>query len=212
MFWFYENEDVIFERNHMMDFLRVWIKGYYSPNKFIDELLKKQTPMFGFFAVLIRSGSDALLLYLPLHISGRVPTNPSYLAFIPADKQYLFSIFIMPIYLIFLWLFLCSLIYIIIRAFEHKVNMDHILNITGMTSLVVGIILIPWDWIWVLCNWNNPYLLGTSHLIIDLWAMTLFVVGFHRILNWKMRFIILLSIIWILIAVPISILFVTPPL
>jgi hypothetical protein len=51
---------------------------------------------------------------------------------------------------------------------EAPSNFDLLLNISGITTLVVGFILLVWDWAWFVLGGEDQYTLGISHLVIDL--------------------------------------------
>jgi hypothetical protein len=56
-----------------------------------------------------------------------------------------------------------------------------------MAGLIVGAVLVVWDWVWVVVGWQSDVLLGVSHLVLVVWAMVITVVGFLRILGLPCR-------------------------
>jgi uncharacterized membrane protein HdeD (DUF308 family) len=168
-------------------------------------------PQFGFYATTLRALMDALLLYLPLALMGRQPTTPSALTFLATEDYYWASVFLMPIFLIALWLLLCNVLHLILKMSGKKSDIDVIMNITGLVDLVVGAVILIWDWVWIFSGWNNPVLLGISHLIIDIWAMYIIILGFRKLLDLSLKLSIILCLVWMLLGIPLSMLFVRPP-
>ena len=82
-----------------MDFVRIWLLGFYSPRRCIEKLAGKPAPQWGFFAQLLRAALVSLLLYLPLGLMGREPPTPSYLRFVATSHYYLALVWIAPIVL-----------------------------------------------------------------------------------------------------------------
>ena len=70
-----------------MNFYEIWLLGYRSPSRLFEELKSKPAPMWGIYAVLIRSVLNSLLLFLPLHLLGREPSVPSYLTFLRTESE-----------------------------------------------------------------------------------------------------------------------------
>jgi hypothetical protein len=86
-----------------MNLFQLWLTGYYSPARVVDELKTKPAPHWGFYAQLTRALLDSLLLYLPLAILGREPSTPSYLTFLSAERYFLASVFFVPVFLLAHW-------------------------------------------------------------------------------------------------------------
>ena len=194
-----------------MDFLHTWLIGYISPQQLIDRLHGKPAPQWGFYAQALRSMFDSLLLYLPLSLTGARPSTPSYLTFLPTETYYQASIFLSPLFLIGQWLLLSACVHLILCFLHRPSNIDQILNITGMAALIVGSILVVWDWLWIAFGWHDPVLLGISHLIIDVWAIVITVLGFKKILNLPVGLAILLNLAWMVLGIPLSMLFMRAP-
>ena len=62
-------------------------------------------------------------------------------------------------------------------------DVDQILNISGMSVLVVGAFLFLWDWAWFAAGGVEQYFLGFSHLVISLWAVVIEAIGLKKILG-----------------------------
>ncbi len=195
-----------------MSFLQVWFTGYYDPVKMIDELRSKPAPQWGFYAQLLRALMDSLLLYLPLALMGRVPPTPSNLSFIPTEQYYWHLIWLSPLVLGAEWLLAPAFTHLVLRLMGRHSDFDQILNINGLATLVVGAILIVWDWVWFTLGGVDQYFLGTSHLVIDLWGVVIGAIGLKRILGVPTWLGALLSFLGIPIALPLAIMFMRSPL
>jgi hypothetical protein len=194
-----------------MDFLRIWLTGYLNPSRMVGELAKKPAPLWGFYGQLCRAALDSLLLYLPLALMGREPSTPSYLSFLSNDVYYAASVFLMPIFLLAQWLLLSVTVHSVLRLSGWRSDVDQILNITGMVALVVGAFLVVWDWGYILLGGRDPIFLGMSHLMLDIWVVYITVIGFRRLLGIPTWLAILLNVLWLLLGLPLAILFVRGP-
>jgi hypothetical protein len=170
------------DRRGFPGYINLWFTAYVKPGRFAARLESKPAPLWGFLASLQRALMDSLLLYLPAALLGPVPPEPSYLSFI-ADEHYYFALVgLAPPVLIAEWLLGGAVIYMILRACRFKSGFDQILNITGFITLMIGTVLLAWDWIWIAVvsigggtagSGINQYWLGISHLVIDLWGVAL---------------------------------------
>ena len=194
-----------------MSFLRVWFTGYFSPVQFTEHLKSKPAPQWGIFASFLRGIFDSLLLYLPVSLMGRVPPTPSYLSFVSTEKYYFALIWMAPFILLAELLVQSVVIHVILRLMGRHSDIDQILNICGMTALIVGVVLIPWDWIMFALGVADQYFLGITHLIITLWAVAIIAVCFRRILSVPTWLSIVLSIITVPIALPFAMMFMRSP-
>ena len=194
-----------------MTFIQLWSTGYFHPGKFIDELKTKPAPYWGFYAQLLRALLDSLLLYLPVTLLGRVPPTPSYLSFIPTERYYAALIWLGPPVLIAELLMGVSFLHLALRLMGRASDFDQILNIVGMAALIVGAVLIPWDWAWSAIGGVDQYFLGISHLILSLWATLITVIGLKRILGIPVWLGTLLSLLAIPVSLPLAIMFMRSP-
>jgi|GEM_PF-870780 len=194
-----------------IDFIKSWITGYHSPSKMIESIRGKPAPLWGLYGTLLRGLMDSLLVYLPLFLMGRRPSFPSWLTFIPTSDYYFWSIFLMPVYLFAIWLLLSSLIHLLLRLSGNASSMDLIMNVSGMSDLVVGAFLIVWDWSWIILGLKSDVVLGISHLGFSVWGLVICTIGFRRLLGIRLRIAVLMNVIWILAGLPLSIVFVRPP-
>ncbi len=194
-----------------MSFLRTWLTGYFSPAKLIEHLRSKPAPQWGIFAQFLRGVLDSLLIYLPVALTGRVPPTPPYLSFVPTERYYFALIWMAPFVLLAELLLACVVIHVLLRLMGRHSDIDQIINIGGMSALIVGAILIPWDWAWFALGVADQYFLGISHLVISLWAVVIMAVGLRRILAVPLWLSIVLSIITIPVGLPFAMMFMRSP-
>ena len=195
-----------------MSFFRVWFLGYTNPAKMIEALRSKPAPHWGLLAQLVRALLDSFLLYLPLSLMGRVPPTPSHLSFLPTEQYYAALIWLAPVVLIAEQLMQAAVIHVVIRLTGRPSNFDQIVNIVGMSALVVGAFLLVWDWLWLASGGMDQYFLGYSHLVISLWAVVISVIGLKRILGVPVWLGVLLSLLAMPVALPFAIMFMRSPM
>ncbi len=195
-----------------MSFLQIWYLGYFSPRRMIELLEDKPAPQWGFFAQLIRAGLDSLALYLPLSLMGREPPTPSYLGFVASSRYYLALVWIAPLVLVAQWLLGAAAIHLLLCLCGRDSDFDRILNITGMSALVVGTLLVIWDWIWIGIGGIDQILLGLSHLVIDVWVVVIIVTGLKKILLVPVWLALPLTITSIASGFPLAVMFMRSPL
>jgi hypothetical protein len=163
-----------------MNFIQVWLWGYTHPTRFIHELETKTTPHWGFYATALRGLVVPVFLYLPVALMGRSPPTPSYLSLIETDTYYWTLVWLTPFVFFFQWLLGAAILHTFFGLINQKSHMDQIINLSGMSSLVITCVLLVWDWCWFAIGGVNQIFLGISHLVIDLWWLALVVLGLHR--------------------------------
>jgi hypothetical protein len=194
------------------EFVRVWLLGYISPRRLVEQLQNRPAPQWGFIAQLIRATLVSLALYLPIALMGREPPTPSYLPVIASSRYYLALVWIAPLVIMIQWLLGGAVIHFILRIVGRKSDIDEILNITGMAALVVGALLVLWDWLWIAMGGLDQIWLGISHLALDIWAVVIIVTGLRRILRVPTWLALLVTIAYIAAAMPLAIMFMRSPL
>jgi hypothetical protein len=192
-----------------MGFVRVWLAGYYHPVKMIEQLRSKPAPHWGFWAQLLRAALDSFLLYLPLGLLGRTPPEPSYLSLLPTDQYYWHLIWLAPMVLVVEWLLLAAVPHLVLRLAGRPSDFDQILNIGGMAALLVGTLLLIWDWLWFAVGGVDQYFLGISHLVIALWGTLVSTIGLNRILGVPLWLAVILNLNPI--TVPLKMMFMRSP-
>jgi len=195
-----------------MSFIRLWFTGYYNPAKMIEELRSKPAPHWGFYGQFLRAAMDSLLLYLPVALMGRVPPMPSNISALPTDQYYWHLVWLSPLVLAAEWLLASAFVHLVLRLSGRRSDFDQVLNIGGMSVLVVGAFILLWDWAWITMGGLDQYSLGFTHLAISLWGLAIGTVGLKRILGVPAWLGLLLNLLTIPIAVPFGIMFMRSPL
>ncbi len=194
-----------------MSFVRLWFTGYYNPVGMIEQLRSRPAPQWGFYGMLLRAALDSLLLYLPCVLMGRIPPEPSNLSLLPTEQYYGHLIWLAPIVLAAVWLLTSAFIHVVLRLTGRPSEFDQILNITGMSAIVVGAFILLWDWTWVALGGVDQYYMGISHLIISLWAVVIEAIGLKRLLGVPIWLGAILSFLTIPIALPFGAMFMRSP-
>jgi len=192
-------------------FLGLWLTGYVSPRRLVDGLAHAPAPHYGIYAQLLRGLFDSLLIYLPVALLGRVPPTPSYLPFIPTERYYAGLVVLGPLVLLADLLLSAAFLHIALRLLGRASSYDILVNLIGMAALVVGAVLIPWDWVWYFMGRVNQYFLGISHLVMSLWATVIIVTGMNRLLDVPVRTAIPLSLLAMVVSLPLRIVFMRSP-
>jgi hypothetical protein len=195
-----------------MSFVRLWFTGYHNPVKMIEELESKPAPQWGFYGQLLRAALDSLVLYLPLALMGLIPPMPSNLSFLPTGQYYWHLIWLSPIVLAAQWLLPSAFIHVVLRFTGRRSDVDQILNIFGMSALVVGAFVLVWDWTWFAVGGVDQYFMGFSHLVISLWGVVIETIGLRRILGVPIWLGAILTFMSIPLALPFGIMFMRSPL
>ncbi len=194
-----------------MNFVRLWGSGYLSPRRFIDELSDKRAPHWGLGAQCLRALLDSLLVYLPISLMGRVPPTPSFLPVFPTERYFATLVWLTPLVLISQLLLSTAFIHCTLRLLGRTSDFDRLVNLVGMTALVVGAVLVPWDWAWFAIGGVGQYFLGISHLIIDLWAVYLVVLGMKRMLGIPTWLGIALNVLGLAVSLVVAMVFMRSP-
>lgn len=195
-----------------MSLIRLWFLGYINPVRMIDALRAEPAPQLGLLAQLVRSLLDSFLLYLPLSLMGWVPPTPSNITFLPTEGYYSTLIWLTPLVLITVLLVQASLIHVVIRLSGRRSEFDQVVNIVGMSALVVGAFLLVWDWAWIAIGSVDQYFLGLSHLLISLWAVVITVLGLKRILGVPVWLGVVVNCLAVPAALPFAIMFMRSPM
>jgi hypothetical protein len=194
-----------------VNFIQVWLLGYINPARFVKALKDKPAPLWGLIGQVVRSLMISLLLYFPIALSGRIPSTPSYITLIPTEKYYINLIWLTPLVVMTEWLLGAVVIHIFLHLQKKTSNLDLILNVTGMASLVIGLILLVWDWIWFFVGGVNQYFLGITHLVIDLWWFVIVIIGLKEVLGISVRDGIVVCLLAFATSMPFAILFMRAP-
>jgi hypothetical protein len=195
-----------------MDFVRVWLTGYYNPARAMEQLRSSPAPHWGFYGQLLRAAMDALLLYLPLAIMGLVPPTSSYVSALPTEQYYLHLVWLAPLVLAAEWVLGSGFVHLVLRLSGRQSDFDQLLNIGGMVALIVGTFILLWDWVWFSVGGVDQYFLGFTHLAISMWAVVIGAIGMKKILGVPSWLGLLLGLLEIPITLPLAIMFMRSPL
>lgn len=192
-------------------FLRTWFTGYLSPSKAVTALQGKPAPHYGFYGQALRILMDALLLYLPLSLLGRQPSTSSYISLFSTETYYTNMIWLQPLVLLIEFFAMCTAAHLILRLTVRRSDIDLIINLIGMSALIVGAFLVVWDWLYVLLGGSSDIFLGISHWIIAQWATAIMVIGFKRYLAVPVWLSIAIYVFLALLTYPFAMLLVRGP-
>lgn len=193
-----------------MGFLRLWWYGYTRPSRFVDGVIANRGWLLGFAGQGLRVAFDSLLEYLPAALMGRIPLTAPVIP-IPADRYYWFLVFAAPA-IIFSEMLLGAVAgHGILRALRRESDLGFLVNIAGMTALVVGAVIVVWDWTWFAIGFYNQYFLGITHLLLDGWAIYLSVLAMKRRLGVPVSLGIGLNIVGIVAALALAVPFMRSP-
>ncbi len=188
-------------------FVRTWRAGYGDPRKLVDLLAARRAPHTGILAELLRAVLDSLVVYLPLALLHRLPPEPPYLRFIPAERYYAALIGLGPVVLVVELLLTASVIHVALRLLGQTSDFDRLVNLAGMAALIVGAVLIPWDWLWFAVGGVDQVFLGVSHLVIALWATVIMVVALRRLFHVPLWLAIAINVLAFPVGLPLKIMF-----
>ncbi len=120
-------------------------------------------------------------------------------------------VWLSPIVLIAEWLFWPAFAHVVLRLTGRRSDLDQILNIYGMSCIIVGAFILLWDWALFAVGGMNQYFSGFSHLVISLWGILIQTIGLQRILGVPVWLGATLSFLDIPLALPLAIMFMRSP-
>ena len=195
-----------------MAFLRLWLTAYRSPARFADGLRDKPAPLWGLVAVILRGLLDSLLLYLPIYLMGWQPPTPSFIPIFSTENYYRTLVFIGPLLFLAHWLMSGAFTHVVFRLTHRRSDIDLILNVVGMTNLVIAAVILAWDWLCIAAGWGDQWLLGISHLIIDGWGIAISIIVYKRLMGVPAWLVILLALVGIVSWLPLGMTFMRSPI
>lgn len=195
----------------LVELVTLWLTGYSSPARFADRLAAQPGPRLGVQAQVLRASLDSLLVYLPVALMRRTPPSPPPFGFVSADHYYWFLVIFGPAVLLCEMLIATAFIHVTLRLFGRRSDFGGVANLVGMSALVVGTVLIPWDWAWFALGHADQYFLGLTHLVLSLWATVLIVVGLRRNMGVPVPLGLALSIGAVAVSLPLAIVFMRSP-
>jgi len=107
------------------------------------------------------------------------------------------------------WIYLEGVTYVILRMLSYPANFDQALNLGGLYSLTIGIVIILFDWLTIALGLHtNPSTIGIAHMLIsDPWAMAVSAIFFKKHYGVPVWLTILLVILTRILYMPIAIVY-----
>lgn len=192
-------------------FLRVALLGYRNPARFAEAVRELPTPAWGLVAVLIRAAMDSLFIYMPPALMGWQPWPGPTITLLHAETYYWAMVWFTPLYMLFLWVYLAGVTHVVLRLTGRRTDMDFVLNVGGFAQLIVGAVLIAWDWGYYALGMRSPITLGITHWILAQWATVLIVVAYRKFLDLPVWYTLALYVFSALVSYPISMLVMRSP-
>jgi hypothetical protein len=100
----------------------------------------------------------------------------------------------------------------VFRLTHRRSDIDLILNVVGMTNLVIAAVILAWDWLCIAAGWGDQWLLGISHLIIDGWGIAISIIVYKRLMGVPAWLVILLALVGIVSWLPLGMTFMRSPI
>jgi hypothetical protein len=199
------------KKQQCLRFLRLWLDGFTSPWRFANGVKNGPAPWLGLGGVCVRAVLVSLLLYLPLALSGKAPGLRSYLSFISTSNYYAVLIGIAPLVFLFQWLAGSVIAHLVLRIFRQRSDIDVLLNISGMTTLVAGGFLLVWDGAYVGFGFTNSTVLVLTHAAFYAWAVALSTYCLKKIFGVPLKVGILANCLSLVFVLPAAIIFLRTP-
>jgi hypothetical protein len=193
-------------------FLNIWRTGYLHPRRAFLMLRWAPAPHYGLYGILLRAASVALLWMLPRALMGLQPLSAPGYPFITRSNYYWHALWLYPVFEIGCWLLFSGLIHLMLRLVGKQSSYDAILNISGMSTIIVEPALRLWDWLAFALGWNgNLVFLGVSHILLAWsWGTYLAAVAYQEILGVPPRWSVPLSLLVNLLFIPLAAVFLRP--
>jgi len=152
---------------------KIFTDFYFHPRRSTDVLAQQRTPLFGAIYTLLRGLLLSLFYYLPFYLLNFQPVTPVYLDILDTPNYFLYAAIFWPLFGLLSWVYLEGIVYVVLRLLGYPANFDQILNLDGLISLAIGIVLILFDWLMVaLSLLDNVVLIGIAHILIaDPWSI-----------------------------------------
>ncbi|MHB1317543.1 MAG: hypothetical protein ACYCYF_02885 [Anaerolineae bacterium] len=103
-----------------------------------------------------------------------------------------------------------SVLCLVLRRAGHACPLAPALNLVALSSLVVGAVLVPWDWLTYALGVLDQVALGLTHLVIDLWWFVL-VMQIRELTGASVRTALLASAAGFAAAFPLGVIFMRAP-
>jgi len=193
-----------------MNGFQILAHTYFNPLWALDAVAQMKTPRFGAVFVFVRGVLVSSLLYLPFYLLKFEPITPAHLKIFDTPNYFLYAVFVWPLFIVLSWVYLSGVVYVALRLLNYPVAFDPILNLSGLLSLAIGIVLLVFDWITVAFGIHqSAYFMGIAHVIIaDPWPITLSAIFYRKYFGVPVGLSVLLGILVRCLYIPIAILFI----
>jgi hypothetical protein len=108
------------------------------------------------------------------------PWPESFIPLLPTDTYFYSLVWVAPIFFRFQWLCLAAAVHACVRLAGRTSDFDLLLEIAGLSALVVGAFLAPLDRACFLAGLRSRVALGFIHLVCAAWGGVLSVVAWRR--------------------------------
>lgn len=193
-----------------MSIVRLWLNSYLHPRQAMDEIAQLTSPRYGTIYAFTRGMMLSLLLYLPFYLLKFKPITPAYLEIFDTPDYFLYAVFIWPVFGVLSWIYINGCGYTVLRLMGYPADFDKILNLGGLLSLTIGVVLLFFDWLMVFIGYHtSTAFMGISHIIIaDPWAITLTVIFYKKHFGVPVWHSVLLGIIQRIFFIPLAMVFI----
>jgi len=193
-----------------MNFLSIWLQSYFHPRRALDELAQLTDPRYGALYTLARAVLLSLLIYLPFYLLKFQPITPAYLEIFDTPDYFLYAVFIWPLFGLLSWVYLNGCVYVVLRLLKYPANFDQILNLGGLLTLTIGVVLILFDWLMLIIGFHtSAVFMGIAHIVIaDPWEITLTAIFYKKHFGVPVWLSILLGIMVRILYIPVGIVFI----
>ena len=178
-----------------MNLMRLWQIGLLHPARAFDAIRSKPAPQWGFWIVVFFNVIISLVTILPLVLLGHPPLMPSALTFLPTESYLAAEIFFLPILRVAVYLLGAAIIHVGLRLLNRTSDIDQILNIGGLATLIVMPPLLLSDWSLIVLNRYDFAIVGITHPLITVWGLLLCTIGLTRLLGVETKWAFGLSLV-----------------
>ncbi len=195
-----------------MSFFRLWLTGYLHPGRAFEALRDKPAPHWGLYGVLLRGLIMGVVWYLPRALMGLRPALAPVLPFPPVESYYWHALWYFPVFELAKWLLLAAIMHLALRLLRLPSDYDVLLNLSGITALIIDPAIRVWDWIVYAAGWSeNTVLMGAAHaLVFWPWGLALAVIGMRKLLGLPARVVVPLQLLVLALFIPLAATFLRP--
>jgi hypothetical protein len=189
---------------------RILFLTYLHPRQAMDALAELKTPHYGALYAFMRGLLLALLFYLPFYLLKFKPISPAFLQVFDTPDYFLYAALMWPLFGVLSWLYVSAASYLILRLLNYRVDFDRLLNLGGLLTLAIGIVIILFDWLMVAAGLHtSANFMGIAHLVIaDPWSITLTSIFYKKYFGVPAWLSVLLGILTRLLYMPMALVFI----